>query len=152
MIAVITNQSQTAANPNSCNLQSYKLSTSAAIEFRNKTFFPLITTQFENITPPDKIPNWNFEKGSTDWTEYSSNGWNLIVDTILPGITTHSGDWLAWLGGDNNEISYIKQEIIIPNEHTNLTFWYWIDSEDECGADLDFGEVVINKSEVVRFI
>ena len=145
VIAVLTNQSQTAANPNICTLQSYKISTSPATVY---TFIPLITYQIANITPPNEIPNWNFEKGSTDWTEYSSNGWNLIVDSILPGITTHSGNWLAWLGGDNNEISYIEQEIVVPKDYTNLSYWYWIDSDDECGVDLDFVEIVINESEV----
>jgi hypothetical protein len=149
VIAVLTNQSQTAANPNNCTLHSYKLSISSATQFSINTYIPLITTQITNSTPSGEIPNWNFEKGSMDWTEYSSNGWNLIVDTILPGITTHSGDWLAWLGGDNNEISYIEQEIVVPNEHTNLNYWVWIDSEDECGADLDFVEIVINESEVI---
>lgn len=149
VIAVITNQSQTASNPLFCSTQSYTISTSEATKFINNAYFPLVYSNFQNETPVVEIPNWNFEEGRKFWTESSSNGWDLIVNTIPPGIYPHSGDWLAWLGGDHNEVSEIKQEISVPFNNAVLYYWSWIKSDEDCGGQLDYVEIVIDETDVI---
>ena len=67
----------------------------------------------------------------------------------LPGyIIPCSGNWAVWLGGDDNEVSYIEQQVTVPASSPYLAFWQWIDSLDGCGYD--FGDVVIDRSTVVE--
>jgi inhibitor of cysteine peptidase len=82
--------------------------------------------------------NPGFEQGHVAWNEYSSNGWDVIVSDTL----AHSGSWLAWLGGDNNETSMLAQTINISSAAPYLHFWYFSDSADYCGYD--FFSVSIN--------
>jgi hypothetical protein len=89
------------------------------------------------------IVNGDFESGPTGWTEFSLNGWPLIVDSFPSIITPRSGSWLAWLGGDEDEVSYIEQQVTLPAGDTNLTYWHWIGSADSNCAH-DFGGVLIN--------
>lgn len=83
------------------------------------------------------IANPNFENGKTDWVEYSSHGWDLILNSGFPGtVTPHSGSWAAWLGGDFNDVSYIQQQVTVPVGGSTLSYWHWIASlETECGYD-----------------
>jgi hypothetical protein len=116
---------------------------------------------------PDKLhlaslSNGSFESGpGGSWTEHSSQtlGRSLIVNsttTALPdSVTPHGGNWIAWLGGVNDEsggdgyIAYISQTVDIPASHPVLSFWEWIDSEDFCGWD--YGSVLVNDAEVTTF-
>ena len=96
-------------------------------------------------TTSSGVANGDFENGRDgSWTEYDSNGWACIVDT-LP-VSAHSGNWAAWLGGAHNHISYISQSVNVPSENSNLGYWLWINSEDACG--FDYGLVKINGSNV----
>jgi hypothetical protein len=98
------------------------------------------------VPPSNPIQNGDFENGRDgSWTEYSAQGWDLISTDIT--VPAHSGSWAAWLGGDNDEIAYIEQQVTIPSGSSVLSFWYWINSEDSCGND--FGGVIINGSTVV---
>ena len=82
------------------------------------------------------IANDNFEAGRDgSWTEYSSNGWEIIILSSETPVDAHSGDWLAWLGGDDDDTSYVSQDISIPAETPYLHYWYWIASEDVCSYD-----------------
>lgn len=93
--------------------------------------------------PPAPIVNPSFEQGTTGWVEYSSNGWPIIINSGYPSaVTPHTGSWLAWLGGDDEEISYVQQQVVVPASAPYLTYWHWIASEDECGYD--FGGLLIN--------
>jgi hypothetical protein len=58
----------------------------------------------------------------------------------------HSGGYAAWLGGDNDEISYFQQQVTIDPISPYLVYWHWISSEDSCGYD--FGMVLVNGAEV----
>ena len=97
-------------------------------------------------SPVYEIDNGDFENGSTGWTEYSTHGWDIIVDPSEVGITPHSGTYAAWLGGEFDDISYIEQQITIPGGTPYLVYWHWIASEDECGYDI--GRVMVNNVEV----
>jgi hypothetical protein len=93
------------------------------------------------------IVNGDFESGPTGWTEFSLNGWPLIMDSSSSGVSPHSGSWLAWLGGDDDEVSYIEQQVTLPAGDANLTYWHWIGSADSNCAH-DFGGVLINDAVV----
>ena len=94
---------------------------------------------------PGGIPNGDFEQGRAVWTEFSSKGYNLILDSIeMPtGYPPHGGNWAAWLGGDVNELSRLYQTVTISAATPYLAFWHWIASYDVCG--LDRARVKINE-------
>jgi serine protease len=93
-----------------------------------------------------ELKNGNFESGATDWTQYSTHGWPVIVTSFPGGITPHGGSWAAWLGGDDDDISYIQQQVSVPPASYYLAYWHWIASADTCGYDL--AGVLINGSAV----
>jgi hypothetical protein len=94
-----------------------------------------------HVPPPpfaDPIANGDFEAGPQDWSESSSNGYDLVLlaanypDSAPP----HSGAWLAWLGGDDNELSVIEQSFQMPVEATYLEFYNWLGSQEgSCNFD-----------------
>ena len=105
-------------------------------------------TRWTIVLPPPPIQNGDFEQGpGVGWQEYSSHGWPLIVSSDVLPVPPRSGDWAAWLGGDYDELSVISQQVTIPTGNPNLTFWYWIASQDICGYD--FGGVMIDLDSVV---
>lgn len=107
-------------------------------------FLPFIIYQQYTPPPPSNpFVNWNFELGrNVGWAEGSSHGYE-IVGTSFPGsVTPRSGGWAAWLGGDNNEISLIQQQVTVPAGAPYLTYYHWIASADACGYD--FGGVLVN--------
>jgi hypothetical protein len=101
--------------------------------------------------------NCDFESGSgVGWTEYSSHGYPIIYDCSDPlicnDVHAHSGNWLAWLGGEVSEISYIQQQqVAITSNAPYLVYWQWIDSPDICGYDHDYVEVLINGVRVDKY-
>jgi hypothetical protein len=87
--------------------------------------------------PGGGIVNGDFENGSTGWTEYSTHGYQIIINSSFPGgVTPHGGSWAAWLGGDYNDISYIQQQVTISGATPYLSYYHWIASEDSCGFDV----------------
>jgi hypothetical protein len=109
----------------------------------NNIYLPII---FREPPPPIIFPNGDFEQGPGIWEEYSTHGWELIVQDFSAGVTAYDGTWAAWLGGDFNEISYIEQQITVPINLPYLSFWHWIFSSDDCGKD--FGRVLVNSSQI----
>ena len=103
------------------------------------------------IPPPNAIVNPGFEQGrGVGWQEYSAQGWVLIMNSGFPtGVSPHSGQWAAWLGGAHDEISYVRQSVTIPAGAPILSFWAWIASADVCGYD--FGGVLVNSTVVNQF-
>jgi len=93
------------------------------------------------------LRNGGFEEGpNVGWQEYSSNGFDLIY--YWPAMA-HKGNWLAWLGGNDDEISSISQWVAIQPAKPYLHYWYWIDSYDICGFDEFL--VMINGDVVKRY-
>ncbi|NOX62593.1 MAG: hypothetical protein GXP42_11715 [Chloroflexi bacterium] len=88
------------------------------------------------------IQNGNFERGRSGWEEISLQGFDLIMHVSETPVLPHSGEWLVWLGGAMDEVSYIRQEVTVPPTAPYLGYWHWIASEDVCGYD--FGGVGIN--------
>ena len=88
------------------------------------------------------IPNGTFESGNTACIEYSELGYEIITNDFPAGLLPHNGSYAAWLGGDDNEISLIEQQVPVSSSCSFLTFYHWIDSADDCGYD--FGFIFIN--------
>ena len=107
-----------------------------------KVFLPIVRSSFSGCPI-----NGNFESGSTGWDEYSTHGWGLILPASGLPVIPHSGNWAVWLGGDYNDISFIRQQVTVPVSSPYLAYWHWIASQDFCGWD--FGGVIINDSTVV---
>jgi uncharacterized repeat protein (TIGR01451 family) len=120
-------------------------SSSVTIEGSATIYLPIV---LKNFGSSGGIVNGDFESGPTDWVEYSTHGWDLIVQALqLPGtVTPHSGNWAVWLGGEYDDISYIQQQVNVPTGNSYLAYWHWIASEDACGYD--FGGVLVNSTVV----
>lgn len=109
-------------------------------------YAPPAPTPTPTSTPiPYDILNGDFENGSDgNWQEYSSNGFDLIMNSFgTNGLTPHSGSWAVWLGGWPNELSILTQQINVPASGNVLTFYYWGASE-ESNCNRDVGGVFIN--------
>ena len=100
-----------------------------------RTPTPTATT---SVTLPT-IANADFESGSGNgWVEYSLQGKLPIITNAAGGllIAPHSGQYAAWMGGVDSEISSITQDISIPNNVASPFYLYMyvqIDSIDICG-------------------
>lgn len=91
------------------------------------------------------LANANFDAGPTSsWREETEwPGLDIIMqsddpDLVETGVTPHSGDFLAWLGGvpDNEYDAYrviLRQDVAIPPDASTLTLsgYYWITTLDE---------------------
>ncbi|MBU0511304.1 MAG: hypothetical protein KJ638_06330, partial [Chloroflexi bacterium] len=110
----------------------------------HKIYLPLVLKNYSPSPPSSSVPNGNFELGrGVDWYESSSHGWPLVLQSGDLIVTPRSGNWAAWLGGDDNETSRIYQQVTIPTNNHFLSFWYRIGSQDTyCGYD--YGYVKIN--------
>jgi hypothetical protein len=141
VVAVLTNQAQTADNPSSCTARNFTVETQAsAAPPDNYAYLPLVARG--PYSGDEGIVNGDFESGRTDWVESSTHDWTLIRQAADLPVAPHGGSWAAWLGGDNDEIAVIQQEVTIPAGSTTLAYWHWIRSTDVCGYD--FGRVVVN--------
>jgi hypothetical protein len=99
-------------------------------QLHQKVYLPII------FTPPI-IKNGNFEQGNTAWSESSTHGWYLIYqDSEL----ARDGEWLAWLGGGDNERSVLSQVVTLPSGTNYLEFYYAIGSMEQ-GCQYDSYEV-----------
>lgn len=108
-----------------------------------KFFIPLIA-DMPYVPPVTLLVNGNFEQGpGKGWAEYSSNGYDLVVDDFGANtLSAHSGAWAAWLGGLDDETSILGQEVTVQPGQTVLSYYYWIGSEDDCGYD--FGDIYVD--------
>jgi hypothetical protein len=88
------------------------------------------------------LPNGNFDAGAVAWTQYSSNGFPLIVDATVGGYTYK----LARLGGANLETSSLSQRVTVPLQSYRLAFSYWIQSAETTTICFDRGEIFVNGS------
>jgi len=111
-------------------------------------YLPLLNKNYAVVDP---IKNGDFELGRDgSWTEYSSNGFELVINKDYPyAPPPHSGSWEAWLGGDDYEVSRLSQVVTISSANPYLHFWYWIGSADTY-CDYDFFRLKINNGEVLK--
>ena len=57
--------------------------------------------------------------------------------------------WAAWLGGIDDEQSYIQQDITIVRKPASLTYWHWIESADACNVDV--AQILVDSSQVFSY-
>ena len=84
------------------------------------------------------VADGSFENGPDGtWQEASLKGWPLILSEEYLLVPPHRGRWAVWLGGDNDEISFVRQQVTLPSSKADavLSWWLWIASEDACGND-----------------
>lgn len=95
------------------------------------------------------VANGSFENGRDgSWEEVSVQGWQLILNEEVLLAPPHGGSWAVWLGGDDDEISFIRQIVTVPTHDPVLRYWAWIASQEEdCGYD--FGGIIVNDAAVV---
>jgi hypothetical protein len=116
-----------------------------AASLLNQTYLPIIFKQAAltpTPQPPVLFPNGDFEQGPVIWTQYSSNGWDLIYQDLPAGVFPHDGTWAAWLGGDYAETSYIEQQIFVSSDLPYMSYWYWIAPSVGCVSGL--GMALVN--------
>jgi hypothetical protein len=85
------------------------------------------------------LKNGGFESGNDgSWTLYSYQG---FIDDIIympegtDFVQAYQGSYLAWLGGYQNELTQVSQQVNIHPDTPYLSYWYWIESSDDCGFD-----------------
>jgi hypothetical protein len=140
VVAVITNQSQTASDPAACTARSYQLKTTLGVTAQTFVYLPLIRKDAPALPA---LVNGSFESGATGWAEYSTHGWPIIINSGFPGtVKPHGGSWAAWLGGELDDISYVQQSVGVSAGAPYLAYWHWIASADVCG--FDYGGVLAN--------
>jgi len=116
------------------NLLSVSVVHLTAPVLNNTLYLPLIQSP---APAPVVNPflNPGFEQGSLSWTQSSTGGWDLILQSTEAPVTALGGSWLAWLGGAYNETAVLSQTITISASAPYLHFWFWSASEDYCGFD-----------------
>lgn len=99
------------------------------------------------------LGNHDFEQGEFYWTQQvnASNG-KLIYSQQQSVLFMLNGDWYAWLGGANNQIDELNQQITLPSGYSDLRLRYlhWIQSdEDSCSNDR--AEVWVNDAAIKAY-
>jgi hypothetical protein len=106
------------------------------------------------------LRNGDFEDGpDVGWEVFSSGDFPVIFDEDsddLPALPIDAfGDWAAWLGGADNEHTYIRQTVVIPQGGFYLAYNFYIQSYDTCGSILnpprifDQGGIKVNGSDIL---
>ncbi len=114
------------------------------------TYLPLTMKTFGSTACDTTVANGDFESGFTVWSEYSFKGWPLIIDSGFPVyVTPHGGSWATWLGGDDNEVAYIEQQLTVPGCAPYLSYDHWIDSSDSYAND--WGKVMVDGTTVASY-
>lgn len=159
VLSLMQNTARAFPGGSSCNtstcgagiVDAFQALTQLNVVYDTEVFLPVVlkpTPPPPPPPPPSSIVNPGFESGPTGWTEYSAQGWDLILNSgFPPGVTAHGGSWLTWLGGDNNEVAYVQQSVTVPAAAPYLSYWHWIASS-ESSCIYDFGSVQVNGTSV----
>lgn len=99
------------------------------------------------------VPNGSFEQGPNgDWEELV-NGQTAPGSLVLqPGgfVAPHGGDFVAWLGGVNDETNTLSQTVPVNvTLPTRLRFWYQIRSDEGNNCQGDEATLTVN-NQLVR--
>lgn len=111
------------------------------------------TVTITGVCPPacDIIVGGGFENGpETDWTEYEDPDqatFTIVTSADAAGVSSHSGTFLAWLGGYNDVVSNnLEQEVAFPNGgNGELRFYGWLAA---CSVPEDYFKVFVDDTEV----
>lgn len=93
----------------------------------SRIYLPLV---LRGCTPVELIQDGGFEAGLPNpvW-QTSSNMFSDILDDT-PNPPPHTGNWKAWLGGDNLIQETLWQTFTVPPDVLSLqiSYWRWIDT------------------------
>lgn len=98
----------------------------------------------EPVACIDAVQNGDFEAADASWVQSSRYGYQIICDDALCGasVQPHSGQFLTWLGGANQERAEIRQNVTVPaGAPAKLSYQYWVSSTDICGYDFGYVRV-----------
>lgn len=130
VVAVITNQSQTAANPTSCTSRNYTLSASTGGPPTSDNYLYLPTV-LNNYDSSELLQNGDFDTGA--WTPWLTDTVPVLDDQVY-----RSASYSARLAGrDNVDSDYVYQAVMVPANATEVTldFWYRVSSNDSSSPE-----------------
>jgi hypothetical protein len=87
------------------------------------------------VPGPGGIVNGDFESGNAGWMELTLQEQPLITHRDDLPVPPYEGNWAAWLGGADEEVSLLQQMVTVPAGQPYLHFYGWSISEDFCGYD-----------------
>ncbi|HSH04398.1 MAG TPA: zinc-dependent metalloprotease family protein, partial [Anaerolineae bacterium] len=95
----------------------------------------------------DTILNGGFESGPVDWVVTETP---FDYDIIGQWSAANSGDWSAYLGGQDNNTDSIAQDIFLPADSiVTLNYSYYLNSVDFCGYD--FGAAKLDNNFIAAY-
>jgi len=63
-------------------------------------YLPLVSGRAPSV---NRVVNGDFEQGAVGWQQSSAYPGDLILDLVALALRPHSGQWAAWLGGENKQ-------------------------------------------------
>lgn len=110
---------------------------------------PLVIGSVEADLPP--IRNGDFELGGNgDWHESWVQVDYIITSWDLP-LTPHSGEWIAWLGGVDNEVNRLSQSIVLPPGQSAYLHFYYQTNSVETACNNDVANLTVNQDVLHTF-
>jgi hypothetical protein len=100
---------------------------------------PTRTPTATGVACTSAVVDGGFENDSNLWTHYSSSGYSSLRCTLATceGAIIRSGSAVAWLGGADDELSILEQQVTVPNSAAPVfSYWYNVGSQETtCGYD-----------------
>ena len=97
-----------------------------------------VTQQAPLTTGTNLVANPGFETGTASWSQSASGGFPIIFQNTAQQTVARSGSWYAWLGGYDNAIDTLYQDITIPaGSGARLQFWYFITTNESTSTAFD---------------
>lgn len=95
------------------------------------------------------VVNGDFEQGpGAGWQEASLRGYPIVWQDPDDA---YAGQWFAWLGGEDNEVSQLWQDLVIPANHrAELRFWLLIGTFEPGDEPHDLFDVQIDGQAVFQ--
>ena len=89
------------------------------------------------FTDINLLGNANLDAGQGGgWLETSSGGYDVVVLDDEPGVTAHSGGYVAWMSGYDQAVDSLAQDIAVPADATSVSVRgvRWIATEEDAAA------------------
>ncbi|RME97253.1 MAG: hypothetical protein D6768_20095, partial [Chloroflexi bacterium] len=109
-----------------------------------------LTPTSTSTATPEIIPGGDFDSeiARISWTEFSLKDYPLFFDDKAaqpPYISggSFSPDWAVWLGGDDNEISYIEGQVTVPTNRNYVGHVVKLQSYDTVCASSKYNDLTL---------
>jgi hypothetical protein len=108
---------------------TYHAAGPAVAQLTPAAFLPMVQRQHASC-PGNAVTNGDFELGSTGWYTYT-DGWGYkkhrLIGSLAQGFLVHTGQYGAFLGGDEGTWDVITQVITIPAQ-AQISYWWQLGS------------------------